>query len=124
MEMRPCLITLAHFCERHGPSIVFTTQKIHPSWDIYLFPSSFLKKEDLPQSDTPKKKTQRELFPDETTSKNEEHGPKNPVVEVVLKSHLNSTPVAKTDPSGKSCGTCSSIPDGMGFISTDESREW
>jgi folliculin len=119
MEMRPCLISLAHFCERHGPSIVFTTQKIHPSWDVYLFPASFLKR-DGAKNETQMKKIPRELFPDEFNQDNS----KNPTVEVVLKSHLNSTPTAKTDPSGKSCSTCSSVPDGMGFISSDETREW
>lgn len=41
--INPYTIALTCFCERDGPNIVFTTQKIHPNSEIYTFPPSFHK---------------------------------------------------------------------------------
>jgi hypothetical protein len=37
----PNTVVLVHFCEQHGPSIVFTTQEIEHNNQIYKFPSLF-----------------------------------------------------------------------------------
>lgn len=37
----PRTAVLTHFCEQHGPSIVFATQKIDPESNVYSFPQSF-----------------------------------------------------------------------------------
>eukprot|EP01117_Protostelium_nocturnum_P003524 TRINITY_DN145_c2_g1_i1.p1 TRINITY_DN145_c2_g1~~TRINITY_DN145_c2_g1_i1.p1 ORF type:complete len:934 (-),score=436.95 TRINITY_DN145_c2_g1_i1:36-2837(-) len=35
-------ICLAHFCEIHGPTVVFTTQMVPPSSQVYTFPPTFM----------------------------------------------------------------------------------
>lgn len=58
----PRTVVLTHFCEQHGPSIVFTTQMIGSSSECYTFPKSFHQsKEEIPRM-LREKRTQRVLF--------------------------------------------------------------